>query len=94
MGKMGLENGKIYEVYECAETMYNNMYIAIDDRLELVDDNALANDPLYSRQTIEKPNYIAIGIGISAGIAVIVAGITAFVKKKKKSKAAQIDQAN
>ena len=94
MGKMGLENGKLYELYECAEIMYNNMYIVIDDMKKLVDDNALANDPLYSRQTIEKPNYIAIGIGISAGVAVIGAGITVFVKKKKKSKAAQIDQAN
>ena len=91
-GTMGLENGKLYEVYECAETMYNNMYIVIDDFTDIVDDGALENDPLYGNQgakeekteVAENPDLTALGIGMSAGTVGIGAGFTALVKKKKK----------
>lgn len=38
-GDMGIESGKIYELYECAEIMNANMYVVEDDVAELVEDD-------------------------------------------------------
>ena len=71
--------------------MYNNMYIVIDNCSELVDDDALDNDPLYGNQggdndsELDKDTKLtSIGIGMSAGTISIGAGLATITKKKKK----------
>ena len=39
-GNMGIENGRVYELYECAEIMNANMYVVEDFYAELVEDEA------------------------------------------------------
>ena len=66
---MGIENGRVYELYECAEIMNANMYVVEDFYTELVEDEA--------------PNvwyFLAAFVIVLSGICVIMV----LVRKKKK----------
>ena len=68
-GNMGIENGRVYELYECAEIMNANMYVVEDFYAELVEDEA--------------PNvwyFLAAFVIVLSGICVIMV----LVRKKKK----------
>lgn len=68
-GNMGIESGKVYELYECAEIMNANMYVVEDFYAELVEDEA--------------PNvwyFLAAFVIVLSGISVVIV----LVRKKKK----------
>lgn len=68
-GNMGIESGKVYELYECAEIMNANMYVVEDFYTELVEDEA--------------PNvwyFLAAFVIVLSGICVIMV----LMRKKKK----------
>ncbi len=72
-GNMGIESGKVYELYECAEIMNANMYVVEDFYAELVEDEA--------------PNvwyFVAAFVIVLAGICVAVI----LIRKAKKKKGA------
>ena len=68
-GDMGIESGKVYELYECAEIMNANMYVVEDFYTELVEDEAL--NVWY---------FLAAFVIVLSGISVVIV----LVRKKKK----------